>query len=106
MLDPQVIVNLLLELRVRVDLMGRTRWVDEGFTCRAGWSLWIALSVSAFGSETDEFHKQPFTWVDFSRSARNEERSPRHALNSSPPPDASRFQVNLEIARSGVSAYG
>ena len=37
MLDPQVLVNLLPELRVRVDLLGRSRWVGKGFTRRAGW---------------------------------------------------------------------
>ena len=58
MLDPQVVVDLLPELRVRVDLMGRSRWIGKGFMCRAGWFVWVALSVSALRSETNEFHKR------------------------------------------------
>jgi hypothetical protein len=58
MLDPQVVVNLLPELSVGVDLMGRSRWVNNGFDCRAGGSVWFALSVNAFRSETNEFHKR------------------------------------------------
>ena len=59
MLDPQVLVNLLPELCVRVDLMGRSRWVGKGFTRRAGWFVWVTLYVSALPSETNEFHKRP-----------------------------------------------
>ena len=58
MLGPEVVVNLLPELRVRVDLMGRSRWVGKRFTCRAGWFVWVALSASALRSETNEFHKR------------------------------------------------
>jgi hypothetical protein len=40
MLDPQVVVNLLLELGVGVDLVRRGNWLGE----------------------TNEFHKRPFIW--------------------------------------------
>ena len=51
MLNPQVVVNLLPELRVRVDLMERSCW--------AGSFAWVALSASVLCSETNEFHKRP-----------------------------------------------
>ena len=57
MLDPQVVVDLLPELRVRVDLMWRNHWVGKGLASGAGWFVQIALSASAFHSETNEFHK-------------------------------------------------
>ena len=36
MLDPQVVVNLLLELRVGVDLVSHGNWIGERFNCGAG----------------------------------------------------------------------
>jgi hypothetical protein len=41
MLDPQIVVNLLLELGVGVDLVRHDYWLGE----------------------TNEFHKRPFIWV-------------------------------------------
>jgi len=41
MLNPQIVVNLLLELGVRVDLARHGHWLGE----------------------TNEFHKRPFIWV-------------------------------------------
>ncbi len=35
-LDPQVVVNLLLELRVGVDLVSHGNWIGERFNCGAG----------------------------------------------------------------------
>ena len=58
MLEPQVVVNLLPELRVRVNLMRRSRWVGKGFRCPAGWLIWVAVSASALRSETNKFHKR------------------------------------------------
>jgi len=58
MLDSQVIMNLLSQLPIGVDLMGHSSWVGEGFTRRAGWSVWATLSASALRSETNEFHKR------------------------------------------------
>jgi hypothetical protein len=36
-LNPQVVVNLLPELRVSVDLFMQRRWLGERFTCGARW---------------------------------------------------------------------
>jgi hypothetical protein len=36
-LNPKVVVNLLPELRVRVDLMMQRRWLGGRFMCGAGW---------------------------------------------------------------------
>ena len=36
MLDSQIVVNLLLELRVSVDLVIHGNWLGEGFKCAAG----------------------------------------------------------------------
>ena len=57
-LDPKVVMNLLPELHVSVDFMRRGRWPDERFMSSAGWFVWLALSVSALRSETNEFHKR------------------------------------------------
>ena len=104
MLDPEVLVNLLAELCVRVDLMGCSRWVGNRFTPRREWFVWVTLYARALSSETNEFHKSLSAFVDSSRSARNEEPSSWEALNSSPTPDAFKFQTNLEIPLGGVSA--
>jgi hypothetical protein len=82
MLDPQIVVNLLLELGVRVDLVRHGHWLGE----------------------SNEFHKRLFIWIDCSKSARNEEPSSRGAFNSGLASGDSGLQVNLEIALSGVSA--
>jgi hypothetical protein len=60
MLDPQLIVNLFLELRVGVDLVGHGYWLGETFKCDVWWLVELILSVSVFSSETNGFHKQPF----------------------------------------------
>jgi len=56
MLNPQVIMNLLPELRIGVDLTGRNRWVGKRFMADAELFPQLALSMSAFHSETNEFH--------------------------------------------------
>src|SRR5882757_2942200 len=37
MLDPQIVVNLLLELGVGVDLVRHGNWIGERFKCGARW---------------------------------------------------------------------
>jgi hypothetical protein len=76
-LDPEVVVNLLPELRVSVDLMMQGRRLGERFIGGAGWFVWLPVSVSTLRSETNEFHKRPFypSGDNWSKSARNEERS-------------------------------
>jgi hypothetical protein len=99
MLDPQIVVNLLAELGVSMNVVRRDRCITEIFDCYAGRLGHLVLS-----SETDEFHKQPFVWVDFPdpRGTRN---GPREALRTC------RFawvepglQLDLKIALSGVLA--
>jgi len=60
MLDPQVIVNLLAELGVSMNLVRRDPCIVEIFDRYAG-----RLGHLILCSETNEFHKQPFVWVDF-----------------------------------------
>jgi hypothetical protein len=60
--------------------------------------------VSALRSERYEFHKPVSIWIDWSKSARNEEPSSRSAFNSGLASGDSGLQLNLEIALSGVSA--
>ena len=60
MLNPQVVVNLSLELGVGVDLVRRGNWIGERFKCDARRLVEHPALVSALCSETDEFHKQPF----------------------------------------------
>jgi hypothetical protein len=62
MLDPEIVVNLLPELGVGVDLMRRGRWPGERFMGGAGWFVRLGPSVSAFHSETNEFHKRLSIW--------------------------------------------
>ena len=57
-LNPKVVVNLFPELRVSVDLMMERRWLGGRFGYGAGWLVYFALSVSAPGYETNEFHKR------------------------------------------------
>jgi len=62
-LNPKVVVNLLPELHVSVDWMRRhDRGPGERFMGRAGWFVYLALSVSTLRSETNEFHKRLSTW--------------------------------------------
>jgi hypothetical protein len=61
-LNPKIVVNLLPELRVSVDLLMQGRWLGERFMCGAGWFAWLALSLSALRSETNEFHKRLSIW--------------------------------------------
>jgi hypothetical protein len=56
MLKPQVVVNLLPELRIGVDLTARSRWVRKRFVADEELFRQLALSVSGFRSETHEFH--------------------------------------------------
>ena len=57
MLDPQVVVNLLPELGVGVDLVSHDYPLAETFASGVGRLVEFMLSVSAFCSETNEFHK-------------------------------------------------
>jgi hypothetical protein len=82
MLDPQIVVNLLPELGVRVDLVRYGHWLGE----------------------INEFHKRLLFKVDCSKSARNEESSSRGALNSGLTSADSGLQLDLEIALGGASA--
>lgn len=82
MLDPEVVVNLLPELRVGVDLRCG-RWLGERFMGSAVRFVQVTLSASAFRSETNEFHKRPFIWrltAPNPRGMRNQFR--RGAFNS------------------------
>jgi hypothetical protein len=56
MLDPEVVVNLLPELRVGVDLVRNSHWLGERLRWLARWFVYLAPSVSALRSETNEFH--------------------------------------------------
>jgi hypothetical protein len=58
MLDPEVVVNLVPELRVGVDLMRRGGRLGERFMGGAGPFVYPDSSVSALRSETNEFHKR------------------------------------------------
>ena len=62
MLDPQVMVNLLPELGVGLDLVRHGHWLDGAFKCGKQRLVYLAWSVSALCSETNELHKQPFIW--------------------------------------------
>ena len=62
MLNPQVVVNLLPKLGVRLDLVRHDHCLGA----------------------TNEVHKPPFIWVDCSKSARNQEPSSRGALKKRP----------------------
>jgi hypothetical protein len=59
MLDPQIVVNLFLELRVGVDLVSHGHWFGETFKCDVWRLVELILSVSVFSFETTGFHKQP-----------------------------------------------
>jgi hypothetical protein len=74
MLDPELVVNLLPELRVGVDLMRRGRWLGERLTWLARRFVYLASSVSPPRSETNEFHKRLLIWgltAPNSRGTRN-----------------------------------
>jgi hypothetical protein len=57
-LDPQVVVNLLPELRVGVDLMRRVCWLGERSMVGAGCLVPLGVSVRTLDSETNEVHKR------------------------------------------------
>jgi hypothetical protein len=61
MLDPEVMVNLLPELGVRVDVMKYGHWLGERFR-RGGarWLIQFTAPVIPLCFETNEFHKRPF----------------------------------------------
>ena len=69
MLDPQVVVNLFAELGISKNLARLDPCVVGIFDRYAGRLVYLILLVMAFCSETNEFHKQPFHWVDFQTSA-------------------------------------
>lgn len=73
MLDPQVVVNLLPELRVGVNLMRRGCRPGERFMGAPGRLVQPGVSVRTLHFETNEFHKRLSVWVDCSKSARKEE---------------------------------
>ena len=56
MLNPQVIMNLSAELGISVDLTGRSRRVGKRFIIDPKWFFPLGSPVSAFRSETNEFH--------------------------------------------------
>ena len=56
MLDPQVVVNLLPELRVSVDLMRRVRWLGSMVGARC--LVPLGVSVRTLDSETNQVHKR------------------------------------------------
>ena len=60
MLDPEVVVNLLPELGVRVDLMKHGHWLGERFRRGARRLIQFTAPVSPLCFETNEFHKRPF----------------------------------------------
>lgn len=62
MLDPQVVVNLLLELRVSVDLMRRVCWLGERSMVGAGGLVQLGVSVRTLNPETNEVHKRLSIW--------------------------------------------
>jgi hypothetical protein len=58
MLDSQVVVNLLLELRVGVNLMTRGCWPGARYIGAARRLVPLGASVRALHFETNEFHKR------------------------------------------------
>jgi hypothetical protein len=58
MLNPKVVVNLLPEVGVGVDLTMLDRCSGETFVGGTGSFVEFDASVSAFRSETNEFHKR------------------------------------------------
>jgi hypothetical protein len=84
MLDSQVVVDLVPKLGVVVNLVRRGHWLGDIVKCAAGRFVYLALSMSALCSETNEFHKRLLFEVDCSKSARNEEPSSRAAFQQRP----------------------
>jgi len=62
MLDPEILVNLLPELRVRVDLERRGHWLAERFGYGSGPFIQLGSSVHALRCEINEFHKCLSSW--------------------------------------------
>jgi hypothetical protein len=62
MLNPEVVVNLLPKLGVGVDFVRVGHWFAERFNHGARRLIQFASSVSALSSETNEFHKRPFSF--------------------------------------------
>jgi hypothetical protein len=62
MLDPQILVNLLLELVVSVNLIRQDCRRGERFIGAGGWLVQLGASVRALDSETNEFHKRLSVW--------------------------------------------
>jgi hypothetical protein len=62
MLNPEVVVNLLPKLGVGVDFVRPGHWLAERFNPAAWRLIQFASSVSALSSETNEFHKRPFSF--------------------------------------------
>ena len=104
MLNPQVIVDLLPELRIGVDLTGRSRWVGKRFMADGELFLQLALSVGAFRSETNEFHKRLSVLGCLLQIPVERGAIFTGCFQQQPTPDVSSLQVNPEIALSGASA--
>ena len=62
MLDPEVVVNLLPELRVGVDSVRSRRWLGERLRWFARRFVYFAFPVSALRFETNEFHGRLSIW--------------------------------------------
>ena len=101
MLDPEVVVNLLPELRVGLDLMRRGRRLGERFMGGAGRFVQVTLSASVFRSETNEFHKPPFIWGLTAPNPRGMRNHSDEALST-----ATSLQVPQAPGESGDRASG
>jgi hypothetical protein len=58
MLNPQIVVNLLPKFGVAMNLVMHGHWLGKRFTYGSGRFVWLASSMSALSSETNEFHKR------------------------------------------------
>ena len=102
MLDPQIVVKLLAELCVSMNIVRCKRCVVEIPDCQAGRLSDLILRVTALCSETEEFHKQPFGWVDF-KSTRTPKGVLTHNLDSAA--CISRVRLSSYIQRTSASPY-
>ena len=104
MLNPQVIMNLLPELRIGVDLTGRSRCLGERFIAGAELFLQLALSASALRSETNEFHKRLSVLGCLLQIRVERGAIFMGCFKKQPHSRCLKLQVNLEIALSRASA--
>ena len=91
-LHPQVVVNLLPEFGVGADMMRLGPSRGETFAGGTGWFV-LGTSVSAFRSETNEFHKR-LSVLGF--TAPNP-RGPRNHLDGLPP-----IAASLQMPQSSI----